>query len=82
MPLLDAVIRAGAIPSDGALQKEKKRYSELLSHHLALEVANGLRAVGCPRVKPEEEVIDKGRRRGEIRIIKEKEFTPAQPRCT
>ena len=74
MGLRDAVIRAGVIPSDGAAQPDKKRYSELLSHHLALEVANGLRLVGFPRVKPEEEVIDRGRRRGEIKVIKEKEF--------
>jgi len=74
MPLQDAVIHAGPIPPDDALQKDKKRYSELLSHHLALEVANGLRNVGFPRVKPEEEIINRGRRRGEVRIVKEKEF--------
>ncbi len=74
MALRDAVILAGAIPSDGAPQPDKKRFSELLSHHLALEVANGLRGVGFPQVKPEEELITTGRHKGQIKIVKEKEF--------
>ena len=52
MSLLDAVVGIGAIPSDTAPQAEKKRYSERLSAYLAVEVAEGLRAVGFPRMKP------------------------------
>ena len=52
MSLLDAVIATGLLPSDEATQAQKKRYSELLSSHLAVEVAEGLRAVGFPNVKP------------------------------
>jgi hypothetical protein len=47
MGLLDAVIAAGFIG-----EPSKKRYSELLSQKLALEVAAGLRAIGFPNVKP------------------------------
>ena len=52
MSLLDAVVAAGVIPPASASQAEKKRYAEVLSRHLAFEVADGLRAVGFPRVKP------------------------------
>jgi hypothetical protein len=52
MSLLDAIIRTGALPRADASQAEKKRYSELLSAHLAVEVADGLRAVGFPDVRP------------------------------
>lgn len=49
---MDAVTAAGRIPPDSALQSEKKRYSEVLSSHLAREVAAGLRKVGFKNVKP------------------------------
>jgi hypothetical protein len=52
MSLLDAVIATGQIPLASAQQAEKKRYSERLSAHLAVEVAEGLRGVGFPNVKP------------------------------
>jgi hypothetical protein len=52
MSLIDAVLATGPIPSDAAIQAEKKRYSERLSRHLAEEVADGLRSVGFPNVKP------------------------------
>jgi len=52
MSLLDAVIKAGSIPGVEAPQARKKRYSEVLSAHLAQEVAEGLRAVGFRNVKP------------------------------
>lgn len=52
MPLQHAVAATGLIPPDDAPQAQKKRYSELLSKHLAYEVAAGLRAVGFPNVKP------------------------------
>jgi len=52
MSLVDAVIRAGVIPDSAASQSEKKRYSELLSRHLAIEVAAGLRRIGFKNVKP------------------------------
>ena len=52
MSLVDAVTRAGTRPPDTAPQAQKKRYSELLSHHLAEEVAASLRAAGFPDVKP------------------------------
>jgi hypothetical protein len=50
--LLDAVIAAGVMPPDQVAQSQKKRYSEVLSAHLAVEVADGLRSVGFPGVKP------------------------------
>ena len=53
MSLLDAVRRAGTIAGLDAGRTDKKRYSELLSAALAEEVAEGLRAVGFPGVKPE-----------------------------
>ncbi len=52
MSLLDAVIATGQIPLDSVPQAEKKRYSERLSGHLAVEVAESLRIVGFPNVKP------------------------------
>ena len=52
MSLLDAVSGAGFYPSADAIQAHKKRYSELLSAHLAPEIAEGLRAVGLPNVRP------------------------------
>ncbi len=53
MALQDAVIAAGTYPSPDASQASKKRYSELLSKHLATEVAEGLRRTGLPHVRPE-----------------------------
>jgi len=52
MSLIDAIIATGALPPNDALQSHKKRYSEVLSSHLAKEVADGLRSVGFPNVKP------------------------------
>ena len=74
MALRDAVIRAGVIPADQVEQKTKKRYSEMLSHELAIEVADGLRARGFATMKPMRETIKKGKKRGQIQIRKEKEF--------
>lgn len=55
MGLLDAVIATGPVPDDSASRAEKKRYSEILSQHLAYKVAEGLRSVGFPKVRPEPE---------------------------
>lgn len=52
MSLLDAVIRCGRIPSSTAKQSDKKRYSELLSNYLAIEVSEGLRKIGFTGTKP------------------------------
>ena len=52
MSLVDAVIAAGPIPPLTAAQADKKRYSEVLSAHLAIEVGEGLRAIGFDTVKP------------------------------
>lgn len=52
MSLLDAVTDTGIRPSDGAKQADKKRYSEILSSHLAVEVSEGLCLQGFPNVKP------------------------------
>jgi hypothetical protein len=52
MSLLDAVRESGTIPGGTATQAQKKRYSELLSAALAVEVAEGLRHVGFPNVRP------------------------------
>lgn len=52
MSLVDAVIAAGSKPPDSAPRAAKKRYSELLSRHLAIEVAEGLRSQGFPGVRP------------------------------
>ena len=52
MTLVEAVVRAGPLPGAEASQAEKKRYSEVLSSHLAQDVAEGLRRVGFKNVKP------------------------------
>ena len=52
MSLLDAVIAAGVLPTSSALQRDKKRFSEILSRQLAQEVAAGLRRAGFGAVKP------------------------------
>ncbi len=52
MSLLDAVKSIGAMPSPETPQALKKRYSERLSAALANEVADGLRSVGFPSVRP------------------------------
>ncbi|HEV3258770.1 MAG TPA: hypothetical protein VG013_18005 [Gemmataceae bacterium] len=52
MSLLDAVVAAGPIPAVSGPQSTKKRYSELLSRHLAVELAAGLRTAGFANVKP------------------------------
>lgn len=52
MSLIDAIIATGVLPPEDATQAQKKRYSEILSSHLAREVAYGLRSVGFPDVKP------------------------------
>jgi hypothetical protein len=52
MSLADAVTAAGIPPPDGAKQSDKKRYSEVLSSHLAREMAQGLRGFGFKGVKP------------------------------
>jgi hypothetical protein len=74
MSLTDAVIRAGVIPRDDVEQKTKKRYSEILSHELAIEVADGLRNRGFSSMRPIREVISRGKKKGTIQIKKEKEF--------
>ena len=53
MSLLDAVIATGLLPDQTATRDIKKRYSEQLSRNLAVQVADGLRKAGFPRVKPE-----------------------------
>lgn len=55
MSLLDAVIATGPVLSEDVPQAQKKRYSELLSRHLAQEVAEGLRRVGFANIKPTRE---------------------------
>ncbi len=52
MSLLDAIVANGPLPPDSVSQAQKKRYSELLSDRLAGEVAQGLRSVGFPGVRP------------------------------
>jgi hypothetical protein len=52
MSLSDAIIATGPLPSQESTQAQKKRYSEVLSSHLAREVAEGLRSVGFSNVKP------------------------------
>jgi len=52
MSLLDAVVGTGALPLANASQPDKKRYSERLSRNLAIEVADGLRSIGFPKVRP------------------------------
>lgn len=53
MSLLEAVRAAGDVPPLTAAQAEKKRYSEILSNHLAQEAAESLRNLGFPNVKPQ-----------------------------
>jgi hypothetical protein len=55
MSLLDAVIATGPVPPDNVPQAQKKRYSELLSSHMAREIAEGLRRVGFTNIKPTRE---------------------------
>jgi len=74
MALRDAVVRAGVIPSDAASQSDKKAYSERLSHGLAIEVADSLRALSFESIKPQKQVIEKGKHKGEVKIVKEREF--------
>lgn len=52
MSLVDAVVRTGVIPLLSQPQAIKKRYSEVLSKNLAVEVAGGLRASGFRNVRP------------------------------
>ncbi len=52
MSLLDAVIATGLLPPDSVTQAQKKRYSEILSSHLTVEVAEGLRSVGFQGIRP------------------------------
>lgn len=52
MSLLDAVVAAGQIPPLTASRPIKKRYSEVLSKHLAEEVAAGIRDLGLSSTKP------------------------------
>lgn len=74
MSLKDAVVRAGVIPSDSASQAAKKAYSEKLSHELAIEVADALRALEFRHIKPERQLVLKGKYKGKELIVKEKEF--------
>ncbi len=53
MSIVDAVIRTGRIPPVNAPRVDKKRYSEVMSKHLAEEVAEGLRSVGFVGTKPD-----------------------------
>src|SRR5947207_2355474 len=52
MALVDAIVATGPLPQGDVTQAQKKRYSEILSSHLAKEVADGLRVVGFPNVMP------------------------------
>jgi len=52
LSLLDAVIATGPLPPDTVPQAQKKRFSEILSSHLAVEVAEGLRTYGFAGTKP------------------------------
>ena len=52
MTLIDAIVRAGRLPGNHASQADKKRFSEILSAHLAQEVACGLGNVGFKNVRP------------------------------
>ena len=52
MSLVDAVAAAGSIPGAEATREVKKAYSEILSRHLAEEIAAGLRRYGFANVKP------------------------------
>jgi hypothetical protein len=52
MGLLEAVKAAGVWPAASESASVKKRYSELLSKHLAYEVASQLRDLGFTGIKP------------------------------
>lgn len=52
MSLIEAIMATGPLPDETATQSQKKRYSEILSSHLAREVAAGLRSLGFRKVKP------------------------------
>jgi hypothetical protein len=52
MSFLTAIVETGAIPPKSANRAAKKRYSELLSQHLAHQVAMGLRSIGLKGVHP------------------------------
>jgi hypothetical protein len=52
MSLGDAVLATGPLPPDSISQDKKKRYSEVLSSHLARELAAELRNVGFKNVRP------------------------------
>jgi hypothetical protein len=52
MSLIDAIIATGPLPPEDVTQAQKKRYSEILSSHVAREVADGLRRVGFKNVMP------------------------------
>lgn len=52
MSLGDAIIATGPAPDDTVSQATKKRYSEVLSSHLAHELAAELRRIGFRNVKP------------------------------
>jgi hypothetical protein len=52
MSLINAITATGPLPDETASQSQKKRYSEILSSHLAREVADGLRRIGFRNVKP------------------------------
>lgn len=52
MSLGDAIIATGPMPDDTVSQATKKRYSEVLSSHLANELAAELRRIGFKNVKP------------------------------
>lgn len=66
MPLRIAIKNAGARPSLAASRSEKKRYSELVSHAMALAVAGELRKRGLAGVLPTDS--PSGKRGGERRI--------------
>src|SRR5215207_1553614 len=52
MSLGDAVLATGPLPPDTISQDKKKRYSEILSSHLARQLAAELRYVGFKNVRP------------------------------
>src|SRR5436190_1375156 len=52
MSFVNAVVAAGTFPAAAASRAEKKRYAELLSQHLAQEMAAGLRTIGFEGITP------------------------------
>lgn len=52
MGLGDAIIATGPVPDDTVSQATKKRYSEVLSSHLAHQLAAELRKIGFKNAKP------------------------------